>query len=220
MIGCSRDRRLWLSPALMCIALGPVVLAIWILLLTRIGFDYNDLGWIRQNNATLNDAYVSVMTDRLSFADRVMLLYYEIPRASQTPTSWTARPFTPDPALIAEGVRLAESAPLADQPRIIELARAGGGSYWRVHRLFFALWLLNLALSALLIASFVWLVIFGIHRSRSGRMMARSRLGLCPRCEYGLGGVEMDQCPECGGDLKAIDRSAQIALRCGWFFRV
>jgi len=196
------------------------VISIWILLIGRIGFDYNDLGWIRQNSATLNDAYVSVMTDRLSFADRVMLLYYEIPRASQTPTSWTARPFTPDSALIAEGVRLAESAPLADKPRIVELARAGGGSYWRVHRLFVALWLLNLAFSVILIACSVWLVVFGIRRRRARRMLARSRLGMCPRCEYGLGGVEMDRCSECGGDLKAIERAARIALRRGWFFRV
>jgi hypothetical protein len=218
--GYRNGRRLWLSPAIVCGTLCPLVILIWILLIGRVGFDYNDLGWIRQNHATLNDAYVSVMTDRLSFADRVMLLYYEIPKASQTPTSWTARPFTPDPALTAEGVRLVESAQLADQPRIIELARAGGGSYWRVHRLFVAPWLLNLAFSALLIASIVWLIIFAIHRRRARRMMARGRLGLCPKCEYGLGGVEVDRCPECGGDLKAIERSAQIALRRGWFFRV
>lgn len=219
MNGPRHGRRLWLSPAIVCGTLCPLVTSIWILLIGRVGFDYNDLGWIRQNHATLNDAYVSVMTDRLSFAERVMLLYYEIPRASQTPTSWTARPFTPDSALIAEGVRLAESAPLADKRRIVELARAGGGSYWRIHRPFVALWLLNLAFSAILIACSVWLVVFGIRRRRARRMLARCRLGLCPRCEYGLGGVETARCPECGGDLKAMERFAQSALRRGWLFQ-
>lgn len=206
--------------ALIVLVLLPVVIVLWVYLISLFGFEYRKLGFLRQGHPTLNDVEVVVMTDRLSVADRVMLLYYEIPKATQTATSWRSVPLTPDAAMIAQGVALVQGSEIEEKDRVLALARAGGGSYWQTETRRVVVWIAALVGSVLLGVNSVLLVLFVRARWRARKRVAWSRRGLCPACAYGLGGVDTARCPECGVEIAREVRAAQAKLRERWLWMV
>jgi hypothetical protein len=213
------SHRPWFSPALVCATLGPIVLTNWVMLATRLDYSFETLGKVQNDRSATEDIYIEVVTEKLWIVDRTEVRFYSIPMFTQNPRSWLGTPVMPDAAMILDGVRLAESEPNFEDNRVVELIRAGGGSAWQLHNGLVALWLTNFVATLVFFVSLVSLTKFFARRRRAQRMMNRKQLGLCPSCEYGLGGVNTERCPECGGELRAIEQSAQRVLRRGWFFR-